>query len=531
MRSRLKWSSAADSLSRWQPGCPPLQPLFQALFRLLAVVGLLCLPPAAPGRAVPVLGDSPWPTPAPLPGAPQLAWPAPQPLVLQPLATPSPTSGPETSGAQAAARFFLPLVFKTAWQVPDAPFGIEILRWGAGYVDRVGQAGGSWTRIKLHWSLIEPQNTTPAGYRWPAYLDAMLSQAASRNIQVILTLVDSPSWASTFRSGPIDRVDLGELTEFIQAAVARYGAPPYNVKYWEFYNEPDNCSELWAEQSGFGLFGHNPQAYVDILAAAYRPIKEVDPTAQVLLGGLAYDFWIEDGGVFVRDFLDQVLHRGGGAYFDVMNFHYYAPAFRGRWAPYGDGAGLVGKANYLRQVLASHGQEKPLICTETGWESNPDHCPPGLCSHEMQSRAIHQLMVEGLAAGLHATLWFVLVDAGYWQTGLFDSDLNPKPAFYAYQTMARQLRGAQYVRTLSLAETGSSQAIAYQFTAGDGGTRLIAAWTQDESTLPLRVPTGQLTLIDKFGDQTTLYDGQDGQHDGHVTVMLGPSPVYLRFLP
>ena len=52
----------------------------------------------------------------------------------------------------------------------------------------------------------------------------------------------------------------------------------------------------------------------------------------------------------------------------------------------------------------------------------------------------------------------------------------------------------------------------------------MTSWQHDMS-----VATGELVAVDKFGFETLLSDGDDGVVDGHVTVTLGPSPLYLRF--
>ena len=101
---------------------------------------------------------------------------------------------------------------------------------------------------------------------------------------------------------------------------------------------------------GWGYFGHQPEAYVELLQAVYHPIKSEDAEAQIVFGGLAYDAWTGTGGPFVEDFLDKVLLNGGSDHFDVMNFHYY-PVFDKVWAPYGNG--IIGKTNYLRRKPAA----------------------------------------------------------------------------------------------------------------------------------------------------------------------------------
>jgi hypothetical protein len=421
---------------------------------------------------------------------------------------------------------FLPKVFSDYWHVAESPFGIQIYQVEPLYPQRIDHSGARWIRIRLMWVQIERRNTAPDDYQWPASLDEGLAELSARNIRIILTLSHNPSWAATYPGGPIDRVDLDELVEFMTAAVAHYSVPPYNVKYWEFYNEPDCGHELCGE-FGFSYWGHQPDAYAEMLAAVYQPMKAVDPEAQIVLGGLAYDWWIESGGPFVEGFLDGVLQNGGGDFFDVMNFHYY-PAYHARWDRYG--MGIIGKTAYLREKLAEYGVSKPFICTEAGMRSDEAHGS----SHELQSRYVVQVFVRSKAADLDTTIWFMIVDEegpGTSKWGLLTPDLGPKPAYVAYQVLARQLALTEYVRTLDPAETGSEQIEAYEFVSTDDATRIVVAWTNDEHAYAMTLPVNELLMVTKYGEKVTIRDGDDGVVDGYVTVVVGPSPLYLRLSP
>ncbi len=423
---------------------------------------------------------------------------------------------------------FLPLAFRDYWEAPESLLGVQMFanHREQEAVTRADQAGVRWARMGLNWSHVEPENTTPENFQWSASFDDWLARLAAENLRVILTLGGNPSWAATYAGGPIDKVEMGELVEFMEAAVAHYGTAPYHVKYWEFYNEPDNGSE-YAASLGCSYFGHTPQAYVDVLAAVYQPMKEVDPEAQIVLGGLAYDWW-EDAsppGPFVREFLDEVLLKGGGDYFDVMNFHYY-PNHRSDWEPYG--TDIIGKVNYLRDKLArDYGVSKPFICTETGMWSDEFHQG----SDELQSRYVPQVFARSSAAELGIVIWFTLIDdddpfARKW--GLLNPDLSSKPAYDAYRTLSRQLSPFEYAHTLTATETGTEQIEAYEFAAAGGSTRIVVAWTEDELDHEMVLVSDQVVLVDKFGAESVILDGDDGIVDGQVWVTIGPSPVYLR---
>ena len=434
-----------------------------------------------------------------------------------------PLSGPrETMWPTELSTYtvWLPIIARGFTQ-PYGLFGAQIYAADPISVDRMSEMRTAWVRLPLSWAWIEPQNTTPENYNWSASFEEGLASLSAHHIQVILLVGNNPSWAATYLNGPIDLADISELTQFMQAAVARYSQPPYNVKYWEMYNEPDNGNVLYAEE-GQGFFGHTPEAYVDILEAVYQPIKAVDPEARVLLGGLAYDAW-EPDGPFVQDFLDQVLMDGGDAYFDLMNFHYYL-AFRSTWEPYGND--ILGKLAFLRGKLADYSVDKPFVCTETGWFSNFQSGD----GHEIQSQYVVQAFVRSMTTEMEVVIWYTLVDSAAdprnW--GLLDVDLNPKPSYYAYQVLTTLLSRADFVRKLNLEETTPILVESYEF-ATPAGRTIIVAWVNEDTTIQLVRQAPQVIVVDKFGSETVVYDGDDGEVDGRVHVWVGPSPVYLYF--
>jgi len=428
----------------------------------------------------------------------------------------------ETTAA-ASHTALLPLVLKKTGSA--TPFGVQLFAVDPDIVAKSSEVGAGWVRVPFYWAQVEPVNTTPEHYQWPSDFEARLADLSARNIQVILTLGANPWWAATYAGGPIDKVDIGELVQFMEAAVARYGKAPYSIKHWEFYNEPDNGDEFYGER-GYGFFGTQPKAYVDTLSAVYRPMKAVDPAVQIVFGGIAYDNWIPEGP-FVQDFLDRVLAEGGGAYFDVMNFHYY-PAFRDVWDPYGNG--IIGKVTFLQRKLAAYGVDKPFVCTEAGFWSDSAHGG----SNENQSRYVVQVLTRSMAAEMRALTWFWFIDEvhlGSRKYGLLNPDLSPKPAYFAYQTFSGRMSWVDYVRALAPGKDGSDQIEGYEFDARFSPDRIVVGWTTDGAPHVLMLETSQANVMDKFGGENTVLDGDDGTIDGRVHVSIGPSPVYVTFEP
>ncbi len=400
-------------------------------------------------------------------------------------------------------------------------------------VDKVVDAGARWVRWQIAWHWVEPNDTTPANYDW-SRIDASVTNAADRDIQLLITLAGQPAWAALYSMGPV--TDTADLVEFVGALVERYdgdgvddapGSP--RVRYFELYNEPDNASVEIAKKGTHGYWGRQGAEYASLLQTLYPVIKAASPQAQLVFGGLALDWFEEQGGPFVKRFLDDVLTAcQGHDCFDAMNFHYY-PYFRSYWEPYG--ADIMGKAAYVRQRLAAHGfGDAPLFCTETGWSG------ARWGNDELQSRYPAKGYVRAQAANLGMVIWYALTDGvDHNLPGLMTQDLHPKPAFAAYRVMNEMLDGVVYRRALTTAETGDARLVGYVFERN--GKRLDVVWSEDDTpfddtddpVLPLTVDARALRVVDKFGGETRLSDADDGVIDGRIVLNVGGSPLYLEY--
>ena len=424
------------------------------------------------------------------------------------------------------------------------PFGVQFY----GALDRnngfgeIADAGASWVRVPISWQRIEPSNTTPENYNWSG-LDASVSNAAGEGVKLILTLAGQPSWVAVYAQGPV--TDTADIEEFLGAVVERYdgdgvddapGSP--KATHFELYNEPDNGNPGHAEHGGWGCWGDSDndtpgcgdaEDYAALLQLLYPVVKEGNPRAELVFGGLALD-WFAPAGPFDPHFLDSVLAACQGEdCFDVMNFHYYPP-FRSNWESYG--TAIIGKANYVRDRLISYGREDtPIICTETNWDS-----AASWGSDELQSRYVVKAYVRGTAAGLDTVVWFWARDreAGG-GPGLLDVSLQPKDSYRAFERLTTTMRGTVYRRRLTAEETGDERIEGYVFDTCRG--RLDVVWTEDDThyvtgddpVLPLTVGAKTVRVVGRLGGETTYHDAQDGDIDGQTTVWVGGSPVYLAY--
>ena len=435
---------------------------------------------------------------------------------------------------------YLPLAAVNAGTPPPL-FGVQM--YGAVThttgLTKVATAGARWIRVPISWRSVEPADCTPEQYNWTS-IDSRVQALLSEGIEPLLTLSGNPDWAAVYPMGPV--TDVADLQEFAAALVERFDGDGYEdapgspvVRYWEMYNEPDNADEVHAAHGGYGYWGYRGDDYATMLDALYPVVKAASPHAQVVFGGVAHDNFDYEGGGFDPDFIDDVLSSCTGPCFDVMNFHYF-PYYRSRWEGYGKD--VMGKVNYLQAKLASYGFDRPLMCTETSW---PRASTWG--SEVLQSRYVVATYARGAAAGLVVHNWFAWKDIDSSLPGLLDSELQPKPAYDAYQTLTAQLGQARYVRSLTEGETGGGDLEGYVFSVpgADGWERLDVIWYDCptyQHRPPVDCPSGTsqtmsvaasaLRITDMYGNSGVQYDASDGVLDGRVTLQIGLDPVYVE---
>ena len=215
---------------------------------------------------------------------------------------------------------------------------------------RVADGGFVWVRQSFYWSQIEPQ---PGHYDWTVPDRVVAALARHPGLRLVAVLDDSPPV-------PPDAPD--GFADFARAFAARYGP---QVDYYQVWDEP-NLADHW----GGGPV--SPPAYADLLARAARAIRSADPSASILLAGLAPT--VETGPQNLSDvrYLEQLYQAGAAPYFDVV-----------AGKPYGFDSGPddrradeavlnFSRLLLLREVMVRHGDAgKPLWASHWGWNALP----------------------------------------------------------------------------------------------------------------------------------------------------------------
>ena len=443
---------------------------------------------------------------------------------------------------------YLPLVMRN---FPlQTVFGAEMAQLtSGGGLDQMAAANTSWTRRNaVLWSSVE---STEGTYDWSAMagLESELQNASSKGIQVILIVRSTPQWArkiagSGASCGPISQGKLPAFGSFMRELVVRYSAPPYNVKYWELWNEPDIASSYFPGDNIYGCWGDQNDAYygggyyTEMLKAAYPQIKAADPQAQVLVGGLLLDCDPRPGAGCTATghdpkpakFLEGVLrHNGlndGGNYFDGVSFHAY-DSYQGQSGQYGSpnwqsawnttGPVLIAKTQFIQSLLGQYSVSgKFLMNTESAVLC--DSCSNDSTFETTKAYYVAQAYAAAIAQGLRANLWYSVL--GWRNSGLLNGDLSPRPAYTAFQFARSELRDAAFAGDITGSDIGGASGVkGYKFNRGD--RRIWVLWSLDGASHSITLSSLPLTAWDALGNSVTPA----------VSMNVSLNPLYLEWNP
>ncbi|MHB8626619.1 MAG: GH39 family glycosyl hydrolase [Aggregatilineales bacterium] len=325
-------------------------------------------------------------------------------------------------------------------------FGVnEVLGWPGLYpptrlelsLGLMEEAEIGWARVNWAWKDLQPQN----GAFDYSHLDAVARVAAEHHIQLLPILTAVPAWASTAPDqlkaqygnlSPVDRYrpkDMTDWLQYVRNVVERYDGNGVNdapgsprINYWEVWNEP-NIGLFWPPTP-------NAAEYLALLKATYQAIKATDPTAKVVLGGLANAGFNADGSSYLQTLYDL----GGAPYFDVVSIHLYS------YPPLGI-APVVKTVDSVRSLMDAHGdKDKPLWLTEIGWSDAPNAWGAPTVSQDDVAAFLKAVYDAPLPADV--IFWYNFrnifanspdVEHNF---GLINANFTPKPAFKVYKALA-----------------------------------------------------------------------------------------------
>ena len=251
-------------------------------------------------------------------------------------------------------------------------FGLHMdLTWNgdpnsrAAAISRANQVDAVISRNSLLWHQVEPQQ----GVRDWSRVDAVVNELTRANIEPLFVIYGSPSWAngvstsvdSYYSYVPADPAAFNTWVEryknFAAELARRYKG---RVKKYELWNE-ENEHFFWRPRP-------NADQYATWYRAIYSTMKQIDPDAELALGGMAGLRASGSTDYNGNTFLKEMYLRG--LFPDVVAVHPYAlqsqaPETTLQWE------NNFTDIQLIRDTMVANGQEgKPMWATEWGWDTN-----------------------------------------------------------------------------------------------------------------------------------------------------------------
>ncbi len=279
-------------------------------------------------------------------------------------------------------------------------------------------------RVDVAPALIFPDRPTNPDYRG---LDEIMGLSRQYHLQVVADLFTIPTWLANCPSPDqpvVARCGTDDLTGYaaVIGQIVRHAVSV--IHDWEIWNEPDS------EQ----FFAGTPQQYAGMLRAAHDAIKQADPQANVLLGGIS-----NPAGM---SWLDQVLATPGMNAvnaFDTANVHERSSL-----------DALLTDVVSWRWFLIAHGFHGQLWVSEHGYPGDPSYQYDAAYNSGLDSQAAYltasiPTLIEAGASKVFVTerdnLSGQFASEGVLAGGAFDPApsgqvLGERPAFAAVRAIA-----------------------------------------------------------------------------------------------
>jgi hypothetical protein len=362
---------------------------------------------------------------------------------------------------------------------------------------RAKESGVKWIREDFGWGSIEPAK---GKFDW-AFTDSVVRIAKKNGISVYAIVAYWPSWTKAYSKEGID-----DYIGFLKELVKHY---KNDIHQWEIWNEPNI------------FFWQGPaEMYAELLMKSYIAIKDADSTAQVLgISTSGIDF----------DFIQKMLQLQ--APFDVLTIHPYRSVF--------EETKFISELKRASDMaMLPGGRRRPVWITEMGWTTYNPHnwwvqegfLPTPL---RVQAELIVRTYLSCIISGTDPKVfWYDLRNDGTDpynfedNIGIMNRDFSPKPAYIAYSTMTRTLKGMKFIKTLGMPEGIFAGLFEDE---KDPDKKTIAIWSPSaDRSVEIEINSDKATLVNTVGESSEL-KVITKETRRFVNVQLKKkSPVYIR---
>jgi hypothetical protein len=381
-------------------------------------------------------------------------------------------------------------------------FGAHLLR---------GEQAGIWKQVgfgsvRLHdnnvtWADLEP---IKGGWRW-GHLDKLVENARSANLEILLTLEASPSWAASDSSGAgaygpgantmPERVE--DWDAYVTAVSKRYKGV---VAAYEIWNEPNLAQ----------FFNGTPADMAKLTKRAADVIHSIDPAAKVVCSSITSDYGVS--------WLKKYLAAGAGQYCDVIGYHFY-----NHLQPPEKMLPLI--ASVREVIKSSGGSGKPLWNTETGWlisqGATIDYAAAGfspgvkVLSRDDATAYIPRALLLARYAGVDRFYWYAWDHKSMGLTALSGAYWS-RPA-RLYTDFLKLISNSKLQNCLNLNDIWSCQLHL------QGGENLYVYWSEISAKSLTVTKTGDLLGIDALGEIKKLRSVKAGE-----TLTIKDEPIFIK---
>lgn len=321
-------------------------------------------------------------------------------------------------------------------------------------------SGVYWVRQLITWKDLQDETGT---IHW-GELDAIVEDVHNAKMKLLLTVVQSPAWATADGSHGLPSPEhIQTFADFMGEMAERYGG---KVQAYEVWNEPNLACENGGVCGQPGGIVAEPAYYAEVLHAVYHAVKQRDPDAIVVSGSPAstatnqLNFAINDV-VYMREMVNHPKFRADAIGVHPGN-HSNPPDALWPENP-GPGPGWRNSREFyfrriedIRQVLVESGKDDiPLWVTEFGWataNNTPGFEFGNMISFETQAdwivRAFEKARYEYTHWVQAMFLWnlnFSVASKGAYNDemeqqasfSVMNGDWTPRPAWYAVRSMPK----------------------------------------------------------------------------------------------
>jgi hypothetical protein len=199
--------------------------------------------------------------------------------------------------------------------------------------------GTGWIRADFSWNDIEPQK---GKWNWETF-DNQVRRAQSEGAQVLPILDYSALWAASVKGNYLSVPNEADWDEYVEQVVARYSASPYNMRYFQVWNEP-------TVEAGF-LKGASNLDYIDKI---YLPAAKIirKHNCYVVFGGWPHSNSLDQLG-------QELDHNNAWQWTDIVDVHYFE---------------MYAWQNLYDRWIAT-GKCKGIWQSEIGWNNSPNFLP------------------------------------------------------------------------------------------------------------------------------------------------------------